>query len=228
MSLPSTEALSTGYFFRACTAALTKKDMKPSLVPCSLVKASWNFLRRSITGAMFTSLNVVRMALVDCDCSRRSATRARRRLMGTRCSGRPLRSSLAAGADTWGSALVGTPVGMTAAVDCTPPLTAARASPLVTRPSLPEPATLAADRLFSASSLAAAGAATAPLLPPVAAAAAGGASRGAGGGGGGGGGGGAGPPPPPPRGGFWGGGEGTRLLPRTPLIPHPPFPLKKK
>ncbi len=37
---------------------------------------------------MFTSLNVVRMALVDCDCSRRSATRARRRVMGTRCSGR--------------------------------------------------------------------------------------------------------------------------------------------
>ncbi len=37
---------------------------------------------------MFTSLNVVRMALVDCDCSRRSAIRARRRLIGTRCSGR--------------------------------------------------------------------------------------------------------------------------------------------
>src|SRR2546429_2177678 len=84
---------------------------------------------------------------------------------------------ISAGADTWGSALVGTPVGMTAAVDCTPPLTAARASPLVTRPSLPEPATLAADRLFSASSLAAAGMATSPLLPPVAAAAAGGAPR---------------------------------------------------
>ena len=42
----------------------------------------------SITGAMLTSLNVVRMALVDCDCSSRSATRARRRLIGTRCSGR--------------------------------------------------------------------------------------------------------------------------------------------
>ncbi len=37
---------------------------------------------------MFTSLKVVRMALVDCDCSRRSATRARRRVMGTRCCGR--------------------------------------------------------------------------------------------------------------------------------------------
>jgi hypothetical protein len=37
---------------------------------------------------MFTSLKVVRMALVDCDCSRRSAIRARRRLIGTRSSGR--------------------------------------------------------------------------------------------------------------------------------------------
>jgi hypothetical protein len=37
---------------------------------------------------MFTSLKVVRMALVDCDCTRRSATRARRRDIGTRCSGR--------------------------------------------------------------------------------------------------------------------------------------------
>src|SRR3990167_7041265 len=151
MSLPSTEALSTGYFFSACTAALTKKLMKPILTPCSLVKASWNFLRISITGAMFTSLNVVRMALDDCDCSRRSATRARRRLMGTRCSGRSPRSGLATGAVTWGSTLVGTPVGITAAVDCTPPATAASTSPLVTRPSLPVPATAPTDRLLAAS-----------------------------------------------------------------------------
>ena len=62
--------------------------MKPILTPCSFSNFSWKRLRISITGAMFTSLNVVRMALVDCDCSRRSATRARRRLIGTRCSGR--------------------------------------------------------------------------------------------------------------------------------------------
>src|SRR6218665_3528967 len=113
MSLPSTAALSTGYFFRACTAAFTKKPMKPIFTPCSLVNASWNFLRICITGAMFTSLNVVRMALVDCDCSRRSATRARRRLIATRCSGRSPHCGLEdAGAGTWGRTLAGTPVGM--------------------------------------------------------------------------------------------------------------------
>jgi hypothetical protein len=88
MSLPSTDAFTTGYFFSAATAAFTKKLMKPSLTPCSFSNFSWNFLRISITGAMFTSLKVVRMALVDWDCTRRSAMRARRRLMGTRCSGR--------------------------------------------------------------------------------------------------------------------------------------------
>ncbi|CFO11887.1 Uncharacterised protein [Bordetella pertussis] len=40
MSLPSTEALSTGYFFSAATAALTKNDMKPSLTPCSFSNLS--------------------------------------------------------------------------------------------------------------------------------------------------------------------------------------------
>jgi hypothetical protein len=100
MSLPSTLALMTGYFFSAATAALTKKLMKPSLTPCSFSNFSWNFLRISITGAMFTSLNVVRMAFVACDCSRRSAMRARRRLMGTRCSGRSPRFVLLAGAAT--------------------------------------------------------------------------------------------------------------------------------
>ena len=112
------------------------------------------------------------MALVDCDCNRRSATRARSRLMGTRCSGRSPRSGLATGADTWGSALVGTPVGITEAVDCTPPATAASTSPLVTRPSLPVPATALTDKWLSASSLAAAGMATS-LLPLPAGAAAG-------------------------------------------------------
>ena len=93
-----------GYFLRAATAALTKKLMKPSLTPCSFSNFSWNFLRISITGAMFTSLKVVRMALVDCDCTRRSAMRARKRLMGTRCSGRSPRF-MADGADTAGSGL---------------------------------------------------------------------------------------------------------------------------
>lgn len=88
---------------------MTKKLIEPILTPCSFSNFSWKRLRMSITGCMFTSLNVVRIALVDCDCSRRSATRARRRVMGTRCSGRSP-SLGAAGLATCGSALVGAPV----------------------------------------------------------------------------------------------------------------------
>ncbi len=80
----------TGYFFSAATAALTKKLMKPILTPCSFSNFSWKRFLISITGAMFTSLNVVRIALLACDCSSRSATRARSRLIGTRCSARSL------------------------------------------------------------------------------------------------------------------------------------------
>ena len=158
MSFPSTEALSTGNFLRACTAALTKKLMKPSFTPCSFSKRSCMRLRMSMTGAMLISLKVVRMALVDCDCNKRSATRARRRVIGTRCSGRSPR--LTDGAETWGSALVGTPVGITDAVDCA----AARTSPLVTRPSLPEPVTEPVAILLSAINFAAEGINTPALL----------------------------------------------------------------
>src|SRR2546421_240099 len=77
MSVPSIEALTAGKRFSACTAALTKNDMNPRRVPCSFSKRSWYFLRISITGAMFTSLKVVRIAAVDCDCTTRSATRRR-------------------------------------------------------------------------------------------------------------------------------------------------------
>src|SRR6266704_2076022 len=80
MSLPSIEALTIGYFFNACTAALTKKDMKPRRTPCSFSKRSWYFFLRSTTGCILTSLKVVRIAAVDCDCTRRSAMRARSRL----------------------------------------------------------------------------------------------------------------------------------------------------
>ncbi|NDF04578.1 MAG: FAD-binding protein [Betaproteobacteria bacterium] len=61
------EAFSTGYFLSAATAAFTKKDMKPSFTPCSFSKRSTYCLRSAMTGAMLTSLKVVRMALVACD-----------------------------------------------------------------------------------------------------------------------------------------------------------------
>ena len=107
------------------------------------------------------------MALEDCDCSRRSATRARSRLMGTRCSGRSPRLTL--GGATCGSACAtaaATVIGATAKATATGGAagvaTAASTSPLVTRPSRPVPATLPTAIWFSAISLAAEGIATAP------------------------------------------------------------------
>src|SRR5437867_2646295 len=98
---------------------------------------------------MFTSLNVVRMAAVDCDCTRRSAMRWRRRDMATRCSWRApgatggRREAEGAGADA-GGFVAGA-------------LAAPTTSAFVTRPSRPVPATLAVSTPFSAAILAAAG-----------------------------------------------------------------------
>src|SRR3989344_2796095 len=82
MSWPSIEALTSGKCRSASTAALTKNDMKPRRTPCSCSKRSRCRVRNSITGCMFTSLNVVRIAAVRCASTSRSATRARSRAMG--------------------------------------------------------------------------------------------------------------------------------------------------
>ena len=124
-----------------------------------------------MTGAILTSLKVVRMALLDCDCSKRSATRARRRVMGTRCSGRWPKSG-AAGAFTCGKVLVGTPVGIDTAWAAASGAGAANTSPLVTRPSLPVPTTEPTAMPLSAMSLAAAGMATPAMEPALGAGAA--------------------------------------------------------
>ena len=89
---------------------------------------------------------------MDCDCSRRSATRARRRVMGTRCSG---------GRPGWGRGrghlgqhrrwehACGDARQRQRRHALAPIATASQSSPLVTRPSLPVPATEPADRLLS-------------------------------------------------------------------------------
>src|SRR6185437_2961485 len=81
---------------------------------------------------MSTSLNVVSIAAVDCDCTRRSAMRARNRDMGTRCSGR---LSVGAGMDVtegWeGDGAVGEGEGLL--------FTCAATSSFVMRPSRPLP-----------------------------------------------------------------------------------------
>ena len=141
----------------------------------------------SITGAMLISLKVVRIALVDCDCSRRSAIRGHAGGSSERAargdhSGHSAR--LPAGAlPLEATEVVGAPVGIATAAAtgfvAAPDATAPSTSPLVTRPSLPEPATDPAARLLSAISLAAAGMATPAIDAPDAGAAAAGAALGA-------------------------------------------------
>ena len=86
------------------------------------------------------------MALLAWDSSKRSAIRARKRLIGTRSSGR-------------------SPVGIGAlgnGADLAPPAEAFSASPLVIRPSRPVPATCPASTFFSARIFAADGDAEPP------------------------------------------------------------------
>ena len=90
--------------------------------------------RIAITGPILTSLNVVRMALLACDSSNLSAMRALKRLIGTRSSGR-----LPIGIGVLGS---GFEACLSPPAAClTPPATAEITSPLVIRPSRPDPVT---------------------------------------------------------------------------------------
>src|SRR5690349_3257008 len=129
---------------------------------------------------MFTSLNVVRIAAVDCDSTRRSAMRARKRDIGTRCSGRApwvtgagagggpfaagagaegaAGAAFAAGAADAGGALAGAPDG-TAAATLARVASASATSPFVIRPPRPVPATLDGSTPCSAIILRAAGSA---------------------------------------------------------------------
>ena len=88
MSLPSTEALTTGWRCSAFAAALAKKLMKPSLTPLAFSNDSPSSLRIAMTLPRLTSLNEVSIAIEFFDCIRRSAMRARMRVIGTRSSGR--------------------------------------------------------------------------------------------------------------------------------------------
>src|SRR5215469_11452023 len=93
---------------------------------------------------MLTSLNVVRIAAVDCDWTRRSATRCRRRDIGTRCSGRfpSVVGSFTVGAGGAFAEGAGADVGLPPSVLAS---IAESASLLVTRP--PRPVQLQAPQL---------------------------------------------------------------------------------
>lgn len=79
-------ALTTGWSWSANAAALTKGDMKPSLTPCFLAKASLYLFRIWITLVMSTSLKVVSMAYVFCASFSLCAILWRMRLIFTLCS----------------------------------------------------------------------------------------------------------------------------------------------
>ena len=58
--------LTTGTALSASTHALTKNDIRPSLIPFFFVNSSCLFRRNSCTALMSHSLNVVRIAAVCC------------------------------------------------------------------------------------------------------------------------------------------------------------------
>src|SRR6185437_12245619 len=119
---------------------------------------------------MLTSLKVVRMAAVDCDCTRRSATRWRSRDIGTRCSVRDPDGIWIEGAGRGGAFAAGACVPVEATGEIVVPTEAgaagaARTSALVTRPSRPVPGTAAVSTPFSAAIFAAAGEAAFAAAP---------------------------------------------------------------
>jgi hypothetical protein len=100
-----------------------------------------------MTGCMFTSLNVVRIAAVDCDLHEALGDALRSRDIGTRCSGRA--PSVQRGASRRGFALRGRARRERRAGGrgASP---AASTSPLVMRPPRPVPATVAGSTRASA------------------------------------------------------------------------------
>jgi len=126
--------------------ALTKKDMKPSLMPFSFTKSSWYLARSAITADMSTSLNVVRSAAARWTATSRSAIFWRR--------GDILRRVCLAGCgdavpDAEAFAKEGSPPAFASGFAEGVPA-AASMSPFVTRPALPLPATAAGSTPVSA------------------------------------------------------------------------------
>src|SRR5215472_15051815 len=147
ISAPSISAFTVGISLSACTQARTKKPMKPSFTPCFFSNKSRYCVRSAMMWPMSTSLKVVSMAAVFCASLRRRAMVWRSRVMRTRSS--RAASSGGAGARICSAAAVAaTGVGAAA-----PRSIAVSMSPLVTRPSLPEPARAAASIPDSAASL---------------------------------------------------------------------------
>src|SRR5215470_19515809 len=129
--------------------------MKPSPMPCVSRKRSLCCARSASTPLMSISLKVVRMAAVRCACTRRSAIRLRRRLIGTRSSPSACGS---AGAATDGRRLgaggdgTAASVRAGAAVAERPRARWLSTSSLVNRPPLPEAGMTVGSRSCSVTS----------------------------------------------------------------------------
>ena len=89
MLSPSICALTSGYALSARQAAFAKNGMNESFTPCSFSTRSCSRSRSAFTDVMSISLNVVRCAVMCCDCSRFSAMRLRRVVIFSRVSREP-------------------------------------------------------------------------------------------------------------------------------------------
>ena len=154
-------------------AAFTKKDMKPSLMPCCLTNRSWCRSRSASTLDMSTSLKVVRIAAACCASTSRRATVLRSGDIGTTRSRAP--SAIGAGRIA-GGASIGAGDGAGAGAGAWPavalPRRASRPASRI-RPPRPLPLTSSTARPLSASARRADGAARTgasaagcPLPPP--------------------------------------------------------------
>src|SRR6266849_9686582 len=146
-SVPSISALTAGISLSACTQARTKKPMKPSFTPCFFSNRSLYCARSAMTWPMSTSLKVVSMAAVFCASLSRRAMVCRSRVIFTRSS---RAASSAGGGERSCTDAAGRSIGVGAAAARS---IAAIISPLVTRPSLPDPGTVDASTPVSAASL---------------------------------------------------------------------------
>src|SRR5690606_17379965 len=143
ISFSSMRALTAGHSLSAVQTALAKNDMNPSPTPCFSLKASLYLARKSMIGFMFTSLNVVSMAVSFLTATSLRDTVLRREDIFSR---RSLRDPGAAAGGAGVSVFV---AGFWAC--------AFSASAFVMRPSLPVPSMAAGSMPFSRSILAAAG-----------------------------------------------------------------------
>src|SRR5438067_2738287 len=143
-SSSSMRPLTTGTALSASTHALTKNDIRPSLIPFFFVNSSCLFRRNSCTALMSHSLNVVRIAAVCCAITSCCAILRRNGDIFFRMN-RPSPDGSTSIGDGAAALLTASPTGLV----LPRPSTAANTSALVRRPSWPVPEIFAGASLSS-------------------------------------------------------------------------------